>query len=135
MRTSGQTAAFVRAVGALSRPPVGPVGRLHLVRDDLALSRVLCEVIKTYRELEAETGEPDAIADYLERLNAALLDRLQHIGGAFLYEAMVDGKYVLRTSIINFRATLADVEALPEIVTRLGRQVDRELRPRWLMVA
>lgn len=113
------------------------------MRDDLALSRVLFKVIQTYRELEAGAqdrlsttfrfvplgvaGEQEVVEGYLDRLNAALLERLQGIGGAFLYEAVVDGKYMLRACIVNFRATLADVEALPEIVTRLGREVDAEL--------
>jgi len=151
MRTSGEARAFVRAVTDLPRPAAGRVGRLHLVRDDLALSRVLFKVIQTYRELEPGTqdrlsttfrfvplgltGDRDAVEAYLDRLNATMLDRLKHIGGAFLFEAVLDGKYVLRACIVNFRATLADVEALPEIVTRLGRQVDRELRPRSFSAA
>jgi len=151
MRTSGEGRAFARAVAELPRPLPGRVGRFHLVLDDLALSRVLFKVIRTYRELEPGTqdqlsttfrfvpldlkGAPDAIEPYLDRLNAALVERLQSIGGAFLYEAVVDGKYMLRACIVNFRATLADVEALPEIVTRLGRELDRELRPRWFMAA
>jgi hypothetical protein len=146
MRNSGEARAFVRAVADLPRPSSGIVGRLHLVRDDLALSRVLFKVIKTYRELEPGTqdrlsttfrfvplglsGDRDAVEAYLDRLNATMLDRLKQIGGAFLFEAVVDGKYVLRACIVNFRVTLADVEALPEMVTRLGRQVDRELRKR-----
>jgi hypothetical protein len=111
---------------------------------------VLSKVIRTYRELEPGTqdrlsttfrfvplglsGDRDAVEAYLDRLNATMLDRLKQIGGAFLFEAVVDGKYVLRACIVNVRATLADVEALPEIVTRLGRQVDRELRKRAFSV-
>jgi len=30
---------------------------------------------------------------------------------------------------VNFNTTLADVEALPDIVARLGRVTDAELRP------
>jgi hypothetical protein len=29
---------------------------------------------------------------------------------------------------VNFRTTLADVEAVPELVVRIGRQVDAEMR-------
>jgi hypothetical protein len=35
---------------------------------------------------------------------------------------------VLRACIVNFHTTRADVEAVPEIVARVGRVVDRELR-------
>ncbi len=31
--------------------------------------------------------------------------------------------------VVNFRTTLADIEALPGIVIRLGRAVDGEMRP------
>jgi len=115
MRTSGETVRAVRALAELSQTPVGRVGRCHFV--PLGLS-----------------GEPDAIAEYLDRLNAALLVRLQQVGRAFLYEAVIDGKFELRACIVNFRATLADVEALPEIVIRSGRQVDWELR-KWAFSA
>ena len=43
-----------------------------------------------------------------------------------------DGNFVLRACIVNFRTSLEDIEALPEIVTRLGRQVDASLRPEKL---
>jgi hypothetical protein len=32
---------------------------------------------------------------------------------------------------VNINTTPADVEALPGIVARLGRDVDATLRPRW----
>jgi len=41
---------------------------------------------------------------------------------------MIDGKFTLRACIVNFRTSLEDVEALPEIVLRIGRGVDAELR-------
>lgn len=37
--------------------------------------------------------------------------------------------FVLRACIVNFHTARADVEALPEIVARIGRAVDAELRP------
>jgi len=41
----------------------------------------------------------------------------------------VEGSYLLRACIVNFRTRLADIEALPPIVARLGRAVDAEMRP------
>ena len=46
--------------------------------------------------------------------------------------AVIEGKYLLRACIVNFRTTLSDVEALPEIVIRLGRELDSEMRPKSL---
>ena len=50
-------------------------------------------------------------------------------GEAFVSNAVVRGQYVLRACIVNFHTAAADVEAVPEIAVRLGREVDRELRP------
>jgi len=38
----------------------------------------------------------------------------------------------LRACIVNFRTSLVDIEALPEIVIRIGREVDLALRPEGL---
>ena len=56
------------------------------------------------------------------------MNRLERGGEAFLSKAMLGSKFALRLCIVNFRTSLEDIEALPEIVIRLGRQVDEELR-------
>ena len=68
------------------------------------------------------------VEEYLNRLNEALLDRLQNEGEAFVSNAVIRGQYVLRACIVNINTTEADVEAVPGIVARVGRAVDRELR-------
>ena len=78
--------------------------------------------------------EPEAIEAYLNTLNKELLSRLQKSGEAFVSNAVMDGKYVLRACIVNFRTTLDDIEALPKIVVRIGRMLDAELRPEDLRV-
>jgi hypothetical protein len=35
---------------------------------------------------------------------------------------------VLRSCIVNFRTTAEDIDAVPEIVTRVGRQVHQDLK-------
>jgi hypothetical protein len=54
---------------------------------------------------------------------------LQRRGEAFVSNAVVDGRYVLRACIVNFHTSQTDVEALPSIVARLGGEVDAALRP------
>ncbi|HEY3202405.1 MAG TPA: hypothetical protein VGL03_01985, partial [Thermoanaerobaculia bacterium] len=73
-------------------------------------------------------GRPEA-EDYLNDLNRELLDRLQAGGEAYASNAVVNGRFLLRACIVNFRTRLADVEALPEIVARLGREIDSSKRP------
>ena len=66
---------------------------------------------------------------HLDVLNRELVDRLQRGGEAFVSNAVVGGHYVLRACIVNFHTAQTDVEALPDIVARIGRTVDAELRP------
>jgi hypothetical protein len=57
------------------------------------------------------------------------LERLQKSGEAFLTNAVIEGAFVLRACIVNFRTSLADIRALPGIITRLGAELDVTLRP------
>ena len=66
---------------------------------------------------------------HLDALNRELLDRLQRGGEAFVSNAVVGGRYLLRACIVNFHTARSDVEALPDIVARAGRVVDADLRP------
>jgi aromatic-L-amino-acid/L-tryptophan decarboxylase len=124
---------------------VGRAGYIQMIGDDIALAQALFEEIGAYPELQAMTqnlsittfryvpldlrDQTEESESYLNNLNQEVLNRLQIGGEAFVSNAVVDGKYLLRACIVNFRTTLADVEALPEIVVRLGKQVDAELRP------
>jgi len=69
---------------------------------------------------------------YLDVLNRELVDRLQRGGETFVSNAIVRGRYVLRACIVNFHTTQADVETVPDIVERIGREVDAELRSKKL---
>ena len=124
---------------------VGRAGYREMIGDDIALAQALYAAIGTYPELQAVTqnlsittfrfvpldlpNDPPAVAAYLNKLNEELLNCLQKSGEAFVSNAVVEGNYLLRACIVNFRTTLADVEVLPEIVLRLGRQLDAEMRP------
>ena len=65
---------------------------------------------------------------HLDALNRTVLDRLQRGGEAFVSNAVVRDRYVLRACIVNFHTTVADVESTVDIVARLGRTADAELR-------
>ena len=125
---------------------VGRAGYERMIADDVRLSErlhALCAAhpelepvtqslsITTFRyvppDLRATASAPDT-AEYLDSLNEALLERIQSSGEAFVSNAVVRGRYVLRACIVNFNTTPADVDALPEIVARLGRAEDAALR-------
>jgi aromatic-L-amino-acid/L-tryptophan decarboxylase len=124
----------------------GAAGYRRMIADDIALSQVMAEAVGAHPELElvtqalsittfryvpadlrARVGEAEAEA-HLDALNRALLDRLQHDGDVFVSNAVVARRYLLRACIVNFHTTRADVEAVPAIVVRAGREIDRQLR-------
>ena len=127
---------------------VGRAGFIQMINDDIALSQALYQAVSKYPELQAVTQNlsittfrfipldmPDdsvAVQAYLNELNEYLLHSLQRGGEAYISNAVVEGNYLLRACIVNFRTTLSDVEALPEIVIRLGRKLDSEKRPKSL---
>ena len=69
------------------------------------------------------------VETYLNQLNEELLARLKASGEAFPSNAEIGGTFALRACIVNFRTSLADIEALPGIVLRIGREIDAQLRP------
>jgi glutamate/tyrosine decarboxylase-like PLP-dependent enzyme len=127
---------------------VGRDGYVQMIGDDIALSKALFSVVGTYPELQAVTqnlsittfrfvpldlpNAPTEVETYLNKLNEELLNLIQKSGEAFISNAVIEGKYLLRACIVNFRTTLSDVEALPEIVVRLGNKLDSEMRPKNL---
>ena len=112
----------------------GAAGYRAMISDDIRLSRAMAEAVERHAELQlttqapsiatfryvpqdlrARTGEP-AAEQHLDALNRELLDRLQRGGEAFVSNAIVGGRYVLRACIVNFHTGREDVEALPGIV-------------------
>ena len=122
----------------------GREGLTRMIAEDIELAKALFEAAAAHPELETGTLglsiatfryvpadlKPNAAAstEYLNRLNEELLRRLKLGGETFLSNAVVAGRYLLRACIVNFRTTLEDVEAVPGIVVRAGRALDRELR-------
>lgn len=126
---------------------VGREGYLRMISDDVRLTEKLHAAASAHAELEPFTlalsistfrfvprdlrgrlGD-ERTERYLDALNQELLERIQQSGEAFVSNAVIRDRYVLRACIVNFNTTLADVEALPEIVARIGRETDAELRP------
>ena len=84
--------------------------------------------ITTFRyvpsELKPQIGLP-AVEKRIDEINQALLTRVEKSGEAFLSNAVVNGKFALRACIVNFRTSLVDIEALPPLLSRLGKDVCR----------
>jgi glutamate/tyrosine decarboxylase-like PLP-dependent enzyme len=125
---------------------VGAAGYRRMIADDIRLSQAMAEAVARHPELELMTQglsiatfryvpadlrsalHEAQVERHLDALNRELLDRLQREGELFVSNAVIGGRYALRACIVNFHTTRADVEAVPEIVARVGRKVDAELR-------
>jgi glutamate/tyrosine decarboxylase-like PLP-dependent enzyme len=123
----------------------GREGYQRMIGDNIRLAEALYELVNERAELEALSyslsittfryvpQDLKGIADaepYLNQLNSELLTRLQVGGEVFLSNAMLRGKFALRTCIVNFRTSIEDIRALPELVVRLGAKIDATLRQR-----
>lgn len=118
---------------------VGRKGYAQMISDDMRLARLLFDLARSHDELEAHTLNLsittfryvpvdlqiaiEANEAYLNRLNESLLTELQESGKAFLSNAVIEGRYLLRACIVNFRTGTEDVRAIVEVVVTLGRKL------------
>jgi glutamate/tyrosine decarboxylase-like PLP-dependent enzyme len=130
----------------LALSQVGRAGYLKMIGDDMLLARHLHQLLARHPEFEATTQNlsittfryvpPDlrprigseTVESYLSELNQNLLTAVEKSGEAFLSNALIGGKFVLRACIVNFHTSLDDIEALPLLLSRLGSEADSALR-------
>jgi len=76
------------------------------------------------REKLASVDEEERarLNDKLNELNAALMQRVQRGGRAYLSNATLRGRYSLRACITNFRTTSEDILETLEIVREAARE-------------
>ena len=129
---------------------IGANGYRRMIADEIALAHELHEMIGAHDSLERGTvalsittfryvphdlrGAPDdgSLTNYLNELNERIVTAVRLSGEAFLSNAYLEGRFMLRACIVNFRTTLKDVAVLPGLVTRIGRELDAKLRPSHL---
>jgi len=132
----------------LALKQVGRKGYEKMISTDIHLADKLFDIVEKHPELEAFTknlsittfrykpkeleGKTSEVEAYLNKLNSELLTRIQRNGELFLSNALIKDQYVLRSCIVNFRTSLEDIEAIPEIVLRTGKKVDAEIRSEFL---
>jgi aromatic-L-amino-acid decarboxylase len=126
---------------------VGRGGYLQMIGDDIRLAKHLHQLVAGHAEFEATSQSlsittfryvpPDlrsqlgseTVEPYLNELNRHVLTALERSGEAFLSNAVIGTRFVLRACIVNFHTALGDVEALLPVLSRLGREADNSLRP------
>ena len=119
----------------------GAEGHIRMIREDIRLAEILFELLKEYKEIEtfsqhlsittfrfkpagvhAETEQ-----EYLNKLNQAILNSLQSGGEVFLSNAVLDGNFLLRACIVNFRTSLSDIKSLPAIILKEGYLIHEQM--------
>jgi aromatic-L-amino-acid decarboxylase len=123
----------------------GAAGYREMIQDDITLARYLYELAANHPELEVFTHNlsittlryvprelrstlgSEQTENYLNELNERVLAAIETSGEAFMSNAVIAGRYALRFCIVNFRVSTDDIEAMPLLVARLGRQVHSEL--------
>jgi glutamate/tyrosine decarboxylase-like PLP-dependent enzyme len=129
----------------LALQQAGAAGYREMIQDDIALARYLYDLAVDHAELEAMTHhlsittlryvpqelradqESRETEEYLNELNRRLLEAIEKSGEAFISNAVISGRYALRFCIVNFRASTGDIEAMPQLIVRLGRRIHAEL--------
>ena len=126
---------------------LGRSGCEQLIRRNISLSKMLHEragvhplletfaqglSISTFRfvptDLRGKDDSDENVHNYLNKLNEELLTELQRGGRVYLSNAVLGGRFVLRTCIVNFRTQESDVQAIPGIIADCGEEVDAALR-------
>ena len=117
----------------------GRSGYEAVIRGDIELARRLYELADAHAELRAASHHLsittfryvppgiDEADDYLNALNKALLAKIQASGDFYVSNAVINGVYLLRACVVNFRTTDADMDAIAETVVAMGREVHAEL--------
>lgn len=127
----------------LALKQVGRGGYRRMINEDIQLSRYMFELLGKHDNFEVFTRnlsiatfryvpsdiKDDPRDDYLNKLNEAILVKLENSGEIYLSNAVIDGRFLMRACIVNFRTRAVDVEAMPEIIARYGREIDKSMRP------
>ena len=103
----------------------------HLVAEHPELEPTIAPELSIvgFRYVPADGSAATVTDDYLDVLNERILYRLQKGGRVYPSNALFGGRYVLRACLVTFRTEADDIEALIDETVRLGRELDRELRP------
>ena len=108
------------------------MGALAETRSDFQLATPVSLSICCFRYVPPDLAANDEAQAYLDELNQRLMTAIQLDGRAYVSNAVLRGRFVLRACIVNFRTEAPDVEATLDVAAELGAKLDTELRPAGL---
>jgi glutamate/tyrosine decarboxylase-like PLP-dependent enzyme len=108
------------------------LGELVQAREDFELACPVGLSITCFRYVPPDL-RPDAPIDqregYLNLLNQRIMTEVQLDGRVFYSNAVLGGRFVLRSCLVNFRTEAGDMDAVIDVTAEIGAKLDRELRP------
>jgi glutamate/tyrosine decarboxylase-like PLP-dependent enzyme len=69
---------------------------------------------------------------YLSELNQRLMTEIQFDGRVFCSNAILDGRFTLRTCVVNHRTEADEMDLVLDVAAELGTKLDQQLRPEAL---
>jgi glutamate/tyrosine decarboxylase-like PLP-dependent enzyme len=122
----------------------GRGGYERMIREDCGIAAELYRSLGRHPEIEPLTcslsiatfryvppdlrGADKEGEEYLNKLNTAVLERIQAGGKMYPSNAIVGGKFAVRACVVNFRTTVEDILGLPDLVVATGKKIDDEMR-------
>lgn len=116
----------------------GRDGYEQMIGDDIRLAEMLASEIQKHRELELKSQNLSIVTfrfypkneqgkhlddEELNALNQKIMAKIQRDGKAFFTNAVINGEFLLRVCIVNFRTSRRDIEALPGLVASTGSEI------------
>ena len=113
-------------------------GQHKMIDEDIRLAKKLFDIVAEHRDLEAYTTNlsittfrynPHGVAEKIDlnALNEKILSEIIKGGELFLSNAVIDGRFLMRACVVNYKTTSKDIEAIPEIVCSIGERVLGEM--------
>jgi aromatic-L-amino-acid decarboxylase len=88
-----------------------------------------------FRYVPPDLPEGPGREEYLDTLNERLMTAIQMDGRVYPSNAVLNGRFVLRSCIVNFRTEAEEMDLLLEVAAELGANLDADLRPAGLRSA
>ncbi|MDX1476239.1 MAG: aspartate aminotransferase family protein [Saprospiraceae bacterium] len=109
----------------------GKEGLRAMIRHDIAMAQLLYDLVdqapdfqafKTSLSITTFQYVPDATAsrETINALNEEVMVRLQNGGHAYVTNAVIDDRYLLRACIVNFRTRHRDIASLPDAIRAIA---------------
>lgn len=111
---------------------IGTKGYRHLITRDIQLAQSLQNKIRNRSDFQLIATGPLTVtcfrytpsnASNLETLNRAVLAQVQQQGDVYLTSTELNGEFVLRANIVNFRTNEDDLDFLLNTISEVGNQL------------